>query len=416
MLRIASEKGMRSWFICHRRELIKQSMDAFALEGLRHGVVSAGFPEESLKPVQICSVNTLRNRYERFLEPQLIVWDECHHVAAGTWAKIHQAYPSAFHIGLTATPQRLDGKGLLPWFKDMVMGPSVDSLISDGYLVPYRLFAPPAPALDSVSVRMGDYVKSDLEAVLDKPKIIGSAVEHYRQIAEGKRAVVFCFSRDHSRHVTEQFRHAGIRAEHLDGESPTWQRDGIIDQFRRGEVQVLSNVDLFGEGFDLPAIECVILMRPTRSLALYLQQVGRALRPSPGKTHAIILDHVDNWKMHGLPDDERLWHLIGKPKGTKKKDESTLSIKICGVCFAANLSYSEKCSSCGTPFPKQGRDVEQEEGNLTEIDPVLARQKRLQEQGTAQTLDDLIALGQKRGYRYPRNWAMHVLKNRKKRE
>lgn len=413
MLRTASEKGMRSWFICHRRELVKQSMNAFSNEGLSHGVMSAGFPEEVTKDVQICSINTLRNRFERLRAPHLIVWDECHHLAAGTWAKIHKSFPKAFHIGLSATPQRLDGKGLQPWFRRMIVGPSVSDLISQKYLVPYKLFAPPSISLESVPVRMGDYVKSALEELLDKPKIIGSAVEHYLRLARGRRAIVFCFSVLHSRHVTEEFRLAGIRAEHLDGESPAWQRDVYIDRFRKGEIEVLCNVDLFGEGFDLPAIEAVILLRPTKSLALYLQQVGRSLRPSPGKTHSIILDHVKAWEDHGLPDDERLWTLMGRQQRKKNDSGPQLSVKICEFCFGANNSLNEKCSFCGIEFAKKPeRKIEEEDGVLKEVNPVLARKARITEQAATDTLDGLIQLGRQRGYKFPAQWARHVLQAR----
>lgn len=416
MLKTAAEKGMASWFIVHRRELVKQSIRAFANVGVRHGVIANGFIEDRSPLVQIGSIQTLGKRYQNLRRPRLVIWDECHHVAAGSWAKIFAAIPDAFHIGLTATPTRLDGTGLGTWFKRMIQGPTVEWLIANNFLAPYRLFAPTGVNTDGIRKSMGDFARQELSAAVDKPTITGNAIREYRRRAGGKRAVVFCVSVEHSKHVVAEFRSSGISAVHVDGETEVETRDDAIRRFERGEISVLSNVELFGEGFDLPSLEVAILLRPTQSLGLYLQQVGRALRPSPGKTEAIILDHAGNCERHGLPDEEREWTLEGGITRRKKQDDSGPSVKICKRCFAAQFPGRTSCSYCGHPFEVESRKVQEVEGDLAEVNAELLRLKRKQEQGTAQSLEDLIEIGRQRGYKRPHLWAKHVWNARQARK
>lgn len=411
MLGTAAARGQQSWFVVHRRELIRQSSRTFRAVGIPHGVVASGFVGDALQPVQICSVQTLAQRHQRMRRPKLIVWDECHHVAAASWAKIHEAYPDAIHIGLSATPERLDGTGLGKWFRNLVIGPSVSWLIESGFLARYRLFAPSRPDMHSVHTRMGDFVRSESAAVMDRPSITGDAVLHYKRLAAGKRAVVFCTSVQHSQHVVAMFRAAGVPAEHVDGETDPRERDAALGRFERGETLVLSNVELFGEGVDIPGIEVAILLRPTQSLSLYLQQVGRALRPAPGKAEAIILDHAGNALRHGLPDDERGWSLDGSKALRKARDPDDVPVKQCPQCFSVVRVQVQRCE-CGHVWIAKGREVEQQAGELEEVDPVQLRRQRMTEQGSARSLEDLIKLGTARGYRNPRGWALHVYQAR----
>ncbi len=407
MLKTAASKGLPSFFVVHRRELVKQSMRAFHKVGLRHGIVAPGFLEDPRQLVQIASVQTLARRFEKMKTPRMIVWDEAHHVAAGSWSKVYAAYPKAFHVGLTATPERLDGTGLGEWFKEMINGPAVAWLIEEGFLCSYRLYAPGGVSTEGVGTRMGDFARAELNAAADKPTITGDAIKHYQRLASGKRAVVFCVSIEHSKHVVAQFNAAGIPAAHVDGETDTNERDQRIEQFQRGEILILSNVELFGEGFDLPAIEVAILLRPTQSLGLYLQQVGRALRPSPDKDGAIILDHAGNCARHGLPDEDRDWSLEGRHR-RGGADQAGSSVRICPKCFAAQFPGTTACRHCGAVFDSEARKVEQAEGDLVEVDATAIRRARMKEQGQAQTFEDLVELGRKRGYRRPHIWAKHL--------
>lgn len=411
MLGRSAQKGMSSLFVLHRRELVKQSIMAFSELGIKHGVIANGFPEDHRHLVQIGSIQTLSRRIGKMRVPKLIVFDECHHIAAKSWSVLYEAYPDSFFLGLTATPERLDGRGLQKYFRSMVHGPSVQWLIQNKYLAPYKLFAPASVSTKDMHTRMGDFVKSELSAAIDKPTITGDAIKHYKQHADGKRAVVFCVSVEHSKHVVSQFQAAGISAAHVDGETDVYERDEAIKKFQKGETKILSNVELFGEGFDLPALEVAILLRPTQSLGLYLQQVGRALRPFPGKTHALILDHAGNCARHGLPDEEREWSLVGRLDNEGKKNSGE-SVRICPRCFAAQFPGRTCCSFCGHVFDVKPRVVEQEDGDLSEVDIEAMRLQRKKEQGQMQTKEQLIALAIKRGYKRPEMWVSHILRAR----
>lgn len=408
MIKTAAERGFKCMFLVHRRELIKQSMRTFYNSGVSHGVIANGFTADPTQAIQIASVQTLQNRLNQCNQFNLIVYDEAHHVGAKSWNNVINHFPAAFHIGLSATPERLDGKGLRPYFSEIVYGPSIEWLIENKYLSPYKLFAPSSISLEGVHTRGGDYVKSEITKIVDKPTITGDAVREYQRRAYGKRAVVFACSVQHSEHVVAHFNAAGIPSEHVDGETPSEERDAAIERFERGETLVLSNVDLFGEGFDLPSIECAILLRPTQSLGLYIQQVGRSLRPSPGKSEAIILDHAGNCARHGLPDEPREWNLDGRSGREKRSMDSGPSVKICPRCFAAQKSGSIQCQYCGMGFEIKPRDIEEVDGELIEIDKDTLRKQQRQEQGRAQTLEDLIVYGKAKGYKRPELWARHV--------
>lgn len=412
MLHTAASKGMRSFFVVHRRELIKQSTRAFALEGVKHGIISAGFFEDRRHLVQLASVQTLARRVSRYSEPSLIVWDEAHHLAAGSWASIFGRYANSYHIGLTATPERLDGQGLGRYFKQMVNGPSVQTLIEQGYLSPYKLYAPSTVSMQGIHTRMGDYEKRELASVVDKPSITGNAIEHYSRLCLGRRAVVFCCSIEHSKHVVERFNAAGIKAAHVDGETPQEERDDAIEAFKKGDIQILSNVEIFGEGFDVPSIEAAILLRPTQSLGYYLQQVGRALRPAQGKDCAVILDHVGNCTRHGLPDQDREWSLEGRAERSRKEGGNGVAVRICQKCFAAMVATSVVCKFCGWTFPVKSREIEEKEGELKEINKEAVRSQQLRMQGSAESLEELAVIGRERGYKFPRRWAYYVFKSR----
>lgn len=414
MIESAASKGHRCFFTVHRRELIDQTVETFNDVGIAHGVIAPGFDPKPLERVQVCSIDTLKARIRKAAKsgttliapPKFIMIDEAHHAAAGGWKTVMAAYPEAFQVGLSATPERLDGKGLDDCFDDMVMGPSTAWLIANGYLCDYRAFAPSAPDLSGVHTKMGDYAKGEASGAMDKPTITGDAIAHYQRLARGKSAVAFCVSVEHSQHVAAQFREAGVVAWHLDGGTPYGERREAIRAFRNGEIRVLTNVDLFGEGFDLPSLEASILLRPTKSLALFLQQVGRALRKSPGKEHALILDHAGNLMRHGLPDDERDWQLRGREK-EKKKDGGGPPIRQCPMCFHVH-SPSPQCPQCGHTYEGAPREVAQVDGVLAEVDVVKARVANQREQGQARTVQELVELGRKRGYRNPEAWAAHT--------
>lgn len=411
MLRRAAERGKLTWFVVHRRELIRQAAKAFHLEGIRFGICSSDFPADPTAKVQIASIQTLVRRMEHMKAPNLIAWDEAHHQAANTWKKVYEAFPDAYHLGLTATPERLDGRGLSGFFQELVRGPSVQELISAGYLADFKVFAPPGVDASGVRSRYGDFVRSDLEKAADRPSITGSAVAHYKKHCEGQRCIAFCCSIQHSLHVVEQFNAAGIPARHVDGETQTTERDRAMRDFEDGKVLVLGNVDLFGEGVDCPILGSVLLLRPTQSLILHLQQCGRALRPSPGKECAIILDAAGNTMRHGFPDEDRAWSLEGHA-GRKPADASHSRVRVCPECFAANRLGSPKCAYCGSVFPIKVREVAQVEGDLVEVDQKDLRRQRRFDQWKCKSEAELVEHAKRCKYRRPDLWARIVWRSR----
>jgi len=410
----ANDKGKRLYFICHRAELIYQTHLTFNKVGIEHGFIAAGFTPAYHHQIQICSIDTLKRRFKDIKKADICIWDEAQHLGAKGWSDVHGYYDKAFHIGLSATPHRLDGKGLGQWFDSMVCGPSISWLIENKYLSDYRLISTPIePDLSSIKTRMGDYKKDELNEAVDKADIIGDIVRHYLKYARGKKTVMFAVSVKHSLHLVEQFRANGIMAVHLDGKTPKDERKKASRAFAEGHIQVLSNVGLFGEGYDLAAqsgmdvnIECVIDAAPTQSLSLCLQRWGRSLRYKDYP--AIILDHAGNWKRHGLPDEDREWSLDGSSdQGKKKDDEDSITVKQCPKCYEVHFP-AKVCPSCGHVYKVVGREIEVGDGELVEIDKDALKREARKEQGNAESLDQLIELGKQRGYKNPAKWAAHV--------
>lgn len=416
MMSSAVARGGRPWFVCNRDFLVEQTSKTLDRVGLDHGVIAAGRSFNPHRPAQICSVDTLKNRLGRIpaaAYPTVLIFDEAHHSAAAGWARIISHFEAAKVIGLSATPQRLDGKGLDGQYQALVLGPSVGWLIEQGYLSRYKAYAPTMPDLDGVTIRAGDYDKGELGEAMDKPKLVGDIVHHYRQLAAGKRAVYFCVSIAASKHLAEEFCRQGIRARHLDGSDHTDVRKAAAREMADGKLDVITNVDLFGEGYDLAAqagrdvtIEAVGLCRPTKSVAMFMQQVGRALRPKPEP--AIILDHAGNLMAHGLPDEERAWTLDGVKKGKKKAAPTVPTPRCCASCFAAFAPNLRACPQCGAVVETAERVLDHDrDGQLEEVDPAELRRQRKQQEKDCKTVEDFIAVGRARGYASPERWAAH---------
>lgn len=411
MIGTAAAKDYRAWFTVHRRELIRQSTRTFHQVGIPHGLIAADAVMDIRRRVQIASIQTLVRRLERLAPPDLIVWDECHHLAAGTWARIYAEYPDAIHIGLSATPERLDGAGLAPFFQEMVHGPSVRELIDNGYLSPFRMFSMPSVNMDGADHKGGDFKRQDVIERMEKSTVIGDAVSHYVRHAMGRRGIAFECSIERSERLAEQFRAAGVPALHVDGNTDSTIRDRAMRDLEAGHLKILTNVDLFGEGVDVPAIEVIHCLRPTDSLGLWLQQCGRGLRPSPGKDHCVIFDHAGNLQRHGPPDLDREWTLAGHKDDKRGKGEGP-GPRQCPSCFAMNAPAALVCLECRKPFPVQAREIEQVEGDLQEVEVAAMRRQAAHEQSMAEDYQSLVQLGRIRGYRNPEGWAEHVARGR----
>ena len=423
----ATARGKRTWFLCHRDFLIEQTLAAFRTVGISCGVIAAGYGYNPFVQVHVVSIPTLARRYQKLTPPDFAIVDECHHAASRTWATIIAWMRTAGTriVGLTATPARLDGKGLDDFFSDMVTGPSVADLIGMGFLSPYRAFAPSRPDLDAVHTRAGDYAKDELDAVMDTSSIVGDIVGHYRRLAhdhQGRplRAIYFAVSVRNSQHIAATFNQAGVAARHLDAGSSTVDRTRAAVDLSRGAVAVLTNCDLFGEGYDLSAqagrdvsVEAVGLARPTQSLVLHCQQIGRALRPKDGGQAAVILDHAGNCQRHGLPDTPREWSLTGIDPAARRKATDTLAVRQCPACFAVHMPRPS-CPECGHVYVIEGRQVDEVDGELQEIDPAIIQFQRRREQGMARDLASLEEFARQRGYKP--GWARHVWEARQRKE
>jgi DNA repair protein RadD len=402
----AAAKGNRILILEHRKELIRQASLAVGGLGVRHQVVAPpnkvadirrvhvkklGWPMlDTRSHVAVASVQTLARRMDwlQAFNPTIIIIDEAHHAVAGTWARIIEACPKSILIGVTATPCRTDGQGLGDVFDAMVLGPSMRDLVDEGYLLPSRVFAPPmAVDLSEAGHKGGDFDPAAAALLLDKPSVTGNAVEHYAKLAPGRAAIVFCSSVKHAEHVAAEFRAAGFRFEVVSGDMDDDLRDGHINGLADGRLQGICTVDVVSEGTDIPVAEVAILLRPTESESLYLQQVGRVLRTvyapgfdlsvlegrlaaieASGKHYGLVLDHVGNVLRHGMPIADRDWTLEGKKRGKRgpQDKEQTLRVLQCPKCYLAH-EPAACCPGCGHVYEVQSREVQQREGELQEI-------------------------------------------------
>jgi superfamily II DNA or RNA helicase len=368
----ATARGRKVLILVHRRELIHQASSKLAAAGVKHGIIAAGI-QPSQQTVQVASVQTLVRRLATIKwEPCLIIIDEAHHAVAGSWSKILDHWPGALRLGVTATPCRLDGRGLGDTFDALVKGPSVQMLTSAGYLSPVRIFAPPVIAdLAGLRIRAGDYANNLAAAAMNQTIVTGDAISHYQRHAGAQQAIAFCCSVDHAASVRDAFWNAGIGSALLLGD--TADRDKIVAAFASGTIRVLVTVDVVSEGFDIPAAGCAILLRPTASLGLYLQQVGRVLRPAPGKETAIILDHVGNVIEHGFPDDIRQWSLKHGARPATGEPQAP-AVRTCPQCFAA-FKPQPRCPVCGAECePPKREAIEEVGGELVELKRNYAKQ------------------------------------------
>jgi superfamily II DNA or RNA helicase len=348
--------GGRVLILVHRAEIREQVEDALIAANVPHGVIAAGFPATADALVQVASVFTAVNRLNRIGKFDFIVVDECHHSTANTWQTILAAFSDARVLGTTATPQLLDGTGLDGIFDKLICGPSVAWLIENGFLSPFTAFIPTkGPDLRGVRSIAGDYQINDLSRAMSKGIVIGAAVDEYEQRCtnNGVRlpAVVFTVDILHSQLVTQRFCERGIRAVHVDGDTHPDARRAAIRGLGTGDVNVVSNCSLISEGTNTPAVGAIILLRPTQSIGLHLQQIGRGLRPAPGKAKTYILDHAGNILRHGLPDAPRTWTLEGRCADNEVETEAALALKRCEECGAVNKRAAVVCEECGAPFP-----------------------------------------------------------------
>jgi superfamily II DNA or RNA helicase len=294
----------------------------------------------------------VRTRSIDLPDANLVFVDECHHAPAQTYQSIIEAYPKPVIIGLTATPCRSDGRGLENLFDVMVECPSVAELTRDGYLVPAKIYAPSQPNLQGVPVKRGDYVESDLAERVNTAKPVGDIAEHWHRHAEGRRMVCFTVNVAHGVHIRDELRRSGALAEYIDGQTPPEERKRILAGLAAGTIDIVCNCAVLTQGWDRPEASCLVLAKPTKSLGLYRQMVGRVLRTADGKTDALILDHAGAVFQHGFPDDDIVWTLHEDQRAdnpahnARTKKRSIPGLTACPECSAIRVE-GQPCTSCG---------------------------------------------------------------------
>jgi superfamily II DNA or RNA helicase len=409
--RIRATRNQRVVIIVHRQELIDQTCLALTSAGLDYGVIAASYPETPGAAVQVAMAQTLVRRLDRLAGIDFIIVDEAHHAAAVSWRSILAAAPQARVLGTTATPLRLDGQGLRDLFDALVIGPSVAELIAQGWLAPFTVYAP-ARLVNLRGVRTigGDYAAGELARRMRAGFVRDDVLTEYRKHLAGQPVIAFCPSIEYSIETAAFFRAAAIRAAHLDGDTPREERRRLLLALATGEVQIVTNCALISEGLDVPDVAGVILLRPTKSLALHLQTIGRCLRPGLGK-RAIILDHAGNSLRHGLPDFEHEWSLDGRPE--QQKGEAL--VKRCPECGAVIPLALRECPGCGADLRPAAPKPAAVPDQLVALDPEQAHAHWLASgnfhdvvRWAGRNETRLYAVAQARGYK--RGWVFHRTK------
>jgi DNA repair protein RadD len=404
--------------LAHRREIITQTHKKLADHGVRSGIIQAGVDPRPLERVQVASISTLWSRAFRsdaMLRPDadLLIIDECHHATARTYRKIVEAYPGAILLGLTATPCRGDGRGLGGIFETMIECPQVAELIAKDHLVKSTVYAPVNPDLSGVTIRQGDYAEGQLADRLDRPKLIGDIVTHWHKFGERRKTVVFAVNVAHSIHLRDEFLLSGVRAEHIDGTTPKDERDATLARLASGEIDLVTNCMVLTEGWDMPDVGCCILARPTKKMGLYRQMIGRVLRPAPGKSDAIILDHSGAVHRHGPPADHIDWTLdpdshAVSPAHQARQQKSGSGLVECTQCSALRVG-GLPCPHCGFMPVRPGKYVPIEDGELVEFSS-----RNAAKQTTQQELiifhAELRRIAEQRGYKT--GWAAQQYKTK----
>ena len=391
--------------LTHRQELKEQHEKLFRDLGIENA--------------RVAMILTEANRLGQYPTPAMVVADEAHLSRSNSWMKVIEYY-NTWTVGLTATPVRLDGKPLGDVFHTLIEGVDVRWLIDHGNLAPYEYYAPTLIETDGLRTMAGDYVVSDLEKLMNERAIYGDVIKTYQRFASGERSIVYCVSVEHAGKTADAFNSAGIRAEFLSAGTPAGRRKQILDGFRSGEFAVLCNVGIISEGVSIDEVSCCLLLRPTESVALGIQQMMRCMRYLPGKT-AKIIDFVGNYTRIGLPDDERVWSL-GEPLKRRPRTDGNgdFYIRSCPQCYMT-FKTAPICPFCGAEYPLHPREIKAHEDielrriTAEDMARVEAEKKKARmEQGRAQTFEELVAIGKARGFKNPAYWAAQVMRGRRR--
>lgn len=391
--------------LTHRQELKQQHEQLFRELGITN--------------VRVSMILTEANRLGQYPKPALIVADEAHLSRSRSWEKVIEHYDT-FTVGFSATPCRIDGLPLGYIYDKLIEGVDTKWLIDHKRLAPYEYYAPTMVDTSGLRTVAGDYVVSDLEQLMSEKAIYGDVVSTYQKLAPGEQAIAYCVSVKHAMEVCGAFNDAGIDVAAISATTPPTERNRIMDEFRNGKIRVLCNVGIISEGVSIDNVSCCMLLRPTESIALGIQQMMRCMRYLPGKT-AKILDFVGNYLRVGLPDEDREWSLDKPIRKRPSMDENgNFYIRCCPECYLT-FKTAPVCPYCGAEYPlhpreiKAHEDIEIQRISAEEAERVAeAKKKSRIEQGRAQSFEELIKLGRSRGYKNPAFWAAKVMRGRKR--
>jgi DNA repair protein RadD len=420
----ARTRGQRVLFLAHRREIIDQTSRRLTEHGMPlgvHGIILAG-RDRDLRPqarIQVASIDTLHHRHRRGaieLPPaDVVIFDEAHRVRGRTREAMMRKYPDAVWLGLTATPCRGDGRGLGNIFDVLIEAPQTAELITLGTLVPAKVFAPVyRDVARGVATSQGDYVISALSKRMNTDELVGDIVTEWLVHGPNRPTVAFSVDVAHAVHIRDRFRQAGIAAEYVSGETPLSERQQILAALVSGTIRVVANCMVLTEGWDCPPVGCIILGRPTKQLGLYRQMAGRGLRPAPGKSDCVFLDHAGAVYRHGLPSDDIEWTLTVDRRATNVTANSrarnkAVKIAQCPDCSAI-LAAQPPCWSCGWAPKARARDIDFADGELGLVTNGRARRTQYDAATRARWHGELAFIAQARGYK--REWVAHRFKEK----
>jgi superfamily II DNA or RNA helicase len=392
----AIARGNRVLVLASQEELLEQPGRKLDAAGQDFGVIQADhWRARPGLPLQLASVQTLSRRGVR-PEASVVICDEAHLFVAETFSKIVADYPRAVILGLTATPRRLDGRGLGELFEELVIATTIERSIAEGWLVPVRTYAPSIPDLSAIKVSGGDFQRGAAGRLMEKPAIVGDVVSTWQKLAAGRSTIAFAADIAHSEKMVAAFRAAGISAAHVDGTTARGERARLLEELAGGGLQVLWNAQLLTLGIDVPRVSCIVMARPTLSETVYLQEGGRGLRPFPGKTDLLLLDHAGNCLRHGLLEWPREWSLAGVKR--VKRDEKVPGLRLpCKTCFAVSPAGTLVCPGCGALFPKKPRIVVERPGELKSV-TLAERGAHFSPEARVKALSKWIREGEERGY------------------
>ena len=414
MMQKANERSNFNLFVAHRRELVMQCSRKLGDFGINHGVIMAQKSPNMMASTQVASIQTFVSRKDKdsFIKPhaQLLILDEAHRSVSGQFKTLLGEYPDAYVIGLTATPIRNDGKGLGNIYEELVEAGSIQSLTSEGYLVPNRIVAPSIPDLQKIRIVAGDYEKKALNKKMNTTKLVGDIVSHWIKFGENRPTIVFATSIAHSKHIANIFNQNGVPSGHIDSKMNELDREKQLANLDSGKIKVLSNCQILSEGWDQPKVSCVILARPTKSYGLYIQQIGRTLRPYPNKKDTLIIDHAGAVYEHGFPEDAGNWSLKSTTRKEKEKITKEKVEKQPFTCVKCDQVYKPNkddyaCPNCSFIPTKKEKIVLVQQGRLVEL-PKMKPNANDKNNFFAQ----LLYYSRQRGFRD--GWASHCFKQK----